>query len=823
MNPERWDRLKALFAEALTREASDRAAFVASLSGEDASVRTALLSLLDAHQEDDFLESPAFRMGSQPADADQPPPARVGPYAVVREIGRGGMGTVYLGVRADDEYEKKVAIKLVRGGFGQQDLRRRFRSERQILARLDHPNIAKLLDGGTTPDGTPYLVMDHVEGEPITAWAEKRSVPIAERLALFRSVCAAVQYAHQNLVVHRDLKPANVLVTPEGVPKLLDFGVAKLLDPQPAETGDAPTVEAMRAMTPDYASPEQARGEPVTILSDVYSLGVVLYELLSGQRPYKVTGTSAREIERVLCEQDPPRPSAKRPHLSADVDAIVLKAMSKEPERRYGSVEQFSADIGRYLDGAPVIARRSTAGYRLRRFAGRHKAVVSVAALLVLSLVLGVVGTTREARIADAQRKRAEKRFADVRKLANSLLFDIYGAVENLPGATAARQAIVTKALEYLRSLAQEAGDDAGLKRELAEAYQRVGDIQGSPFVANLGDTAGALASFRTALDIREALLAKDPGNVELARARNSSFDKISDVLSYTGDVGGALAELRRSQEGRERLAKEHPDDPKFRRDVAVGHLKLADVLSRTGNIPGALASMTTSRDILEAIAGSKPDDMRARRDLSVARNKLAEMLRLSGDLGLAATVLAQAIEDSKAILAREPDNAIAKRDLEISANKLGLVKFDAGDAAGAVAAHREALATAEALAAADALNKQGRMDIAFTENRLGRAQEKVRDSEGAMKSFRTANSVLEALLREDAKNSQTANELAKSLEGVARVLGGRGDFSGARPLIERALALREKQAVDDPKDVGVAEALAATRDLARRLSGRPR
>ncbi len=311
MTPENWDRLKSLFAEAIARDPAERSAFVSSLTGDDASVRTALLSLLDAHREDGFLESPAFRIGPHPADVEAPP-ARIGAYAVLREIGRGGMGTVYLAARADDEYEKKVAIKVVSSGLGHPELRRRFRSERQILARLEHPNIARLLDGGTTPEGLPYIVMEHVEGEAMTAWAERRGVPLAERLALFRSVCAAVQYAHQNLVVHRDLKPANILVTAEGVPKLLDFGVAKLLDADPSAP-EAATVEAMRVLTPDYASPEQARGEAVTVLSDVYSLGVVLYEVLSGARPYHVTGTTAREIERVLCEEEPPRPSATAP------------------------------------------------------------------------------------------------------------------------------------------------------------------------------------------------------------------------------------------------------------------------------------------------------------------------------------------------------------------------------------------------------------------------------------------------------------------------------------------------------------------------------
>ena len=523
MTPEHWERLKTLFTEALERDAADRPAFVASLKEEDAPVRTALLSLLDAHREDDFLESPAFRIGPIPEEIEAPP-ERVGPWAIVREIGRGGMGTVFLATRADAEYEKKVAIKFVQTGFGLPELRRRFRSERQILARLDHPNIAKLLDGGTTPAGTPYLVMDYIEGETITSWAESRDLPIPARLALFRSVCAAVHYAHQNLVVHRDLKPGNILVTKEGVPKLLDFGIAKLLDPDALGSPGDGTVEMTRLLTPDYASPEQAQGRPVTVLSDVYSLGVVLYELLAGQKPYRVTGTSAREIERVLCEEEPPKPSTKRPALAGDLDAIVLMAMRKEPERRYGSVDQLSADVGRYLERAPVLARGTALGYRLRRFVRRHRVPVAAATLAALGMTGGLVAYARQARLARAEAARAEVERAKAEQV-RAFLGKAFSSAD--PARGAGRQVTMAEVLDNASS--RLAGDLAGQPEVEASLRGTLGDTY-----LNLGLLHEAEREYRRALELA------GPDSAP-ARAR------LGQALSDQGRYKEAASELDRA------------------------------------------------------------------------------------------------------------------------------------------------------------------------------------------------------------------------------------------------------------------------------------
>src|SRR5450755_1386887 len=423
---ERWARVKELFEAAVDLDPNQRTALLEKECGGDEALRGEIESLLKSDERTDgFIEHPAFALPRDlfPDDVEEPFVGRqFGAYQLIREIGRGGLGAVYLAARADDEYRKEVAIKVIRRGLDTDDIIRRFRNERQILAQLDHPNIARLIDGGTTDDGLPYFVMEYVNGEPINVYCDANALPTTERLKLFRKVCAAVTYAHQNLVIHRDLKPSNILVTQEGEPKLLDFGIAKLLI-----TGDelfTQTIPALRVMTPEYASPEQVKGDKIMTTSDVYSLGVLLYELLTGQRPYRLKTRTPEEIARAITEQEPERPStaaSQRPDrnspqsanrnpkvLRGDLDNIVLMAMRKEPARRYASVGQFSEDIRRHLEGLPVRARKDTVAYRTSKIVNRHRIGVAAAALVLLSLVGGIVATLSEVQTARRERAKAE-------------------------------------------------------------------------------------------------------------------------------------------------------------------------------------------------------------------------------------------------------------------------------------------------------------------------------------------------------------------------------------------------------------------------------
>src|SRR5213080_2717377 len=525
VTPERWKQVEVVFEQALELPAGERAAFIQKNCEGDEELRREVESLLESHASAGrFIDQPDIFFREEDLKDDDTSVAAgqlIGAYRIVREIGRGGMGAVYLAERADEQYKKQVAIKLIKRGMDTDSVLRHFRNERQILAGFDHPNIARLFDGGTTDDGLPYFVMEYVEGLPINEYCAAHKVSLVERLKLFREVCAAVSYAHRHTVIHRDIKMSNILVTSDGTPKLLDFGIAKILQP-----GGGPealmTMTGVRPMTPEYASPEQVRGEPVTTASDVYSLGIILYELLVGRSPYRFTSRSPLDIAREITDTEPPRPStvvsnknqqseiSNQKLLRGDLDNIALMALRKEPERRYQSVEQLSDDIHRHLGNRPVLARKDTVRYRAAKFVQRNKVAVAAALLLLASLVAGLIATTWQAHRATVEKARAEKRFNDVRHLAHSVLFDYHDAVKNLPGATAVRERLVKDALAYLDSLNSEAASDPALQRELAAAYERVGDVRGEVYGASIGDMSGALDSYQKALRIREALVAAD-------------------------------------------------------------------------------------------------------------------------------------------------------------------------------------------------------------------------------------------------------------------------------------------------------------------------
>src|SRR5260370_2488627 len=361
--------------------------------------------------------------------------------------------------------------------------------------------------------------MEYIEGARITDYCKSHNLNIRQRLALFRQICSAVHYAHQRLVVHRDIKPSNILVAKDGAPKLLDFGIAKIVDSSAAGV-EGHTLTNLNPMTPEYASPEQIQGKVLTTATDIYSLGVLLYELLTGQKPYKTAEKTPHEVARLVCESEPQKPSTanagaakartqegRLEPISGDLDHIVLKAMRKEPAQRYASAEELSADIGNYLAGLPVQAREGSFRYRAGKFVARYKVATALSSALFVALVAGLIVVSWQVHVARVERARAQRRFNDVRKLANSLLFDIHDAIRDLPGSSPVRGQILQKAVEYLDSLSAEADKEPALLGELATAYERVGDLEGHAFT-NLGNTATGLTSYQKALRIREQLTA---------------------------------------------------------------------------------------------------------------------------------------------------------------------------------------------------------------------------------------------------------------------------------------------------------------------------
>jgi serine/threonine protein kinase len=653
LTPERWAQIRQIFDGALERSEVDRAAYLRVVCARDDDLRREVESLLSSHDSaGDFLDKPAASFSgttqtliSSGIDLQEYPPGhRVGAYELQRCIGRGGMGSVWLATRSDNEFKKQVAIKLVKRGMDTQEILRRFRLERQLLAGLTHPNIAALIDGGSTPDGLPYLVMEYVDGIRIDRYCEQHKSTITERLKLFRDVCAAVQYAHGNLVVHRDLKAGNILVTADGIPKLLDFGIAKLIRNEFDTLAAAETRPELRPMTLDYASPEQVRGEPITTATDVYSLGVLLYKLLTGKSPYGLAARSDSALRKAICEQEPLKPSAVvltdekavipeatqkidltheetrdkarrrlKKKLAGDLDMIVLMALRKEPLRRYASVEQFSGDIRRYLEGRPVIARSDTFGYRSARFLRRNAVAIAVATVASLTLLSATIIEQRSAARFAQQDSAAESRLKVIEAESLRQQGDLMDAYFHLAESQKAESQTAPAALETYRSALASAREfertHAGLptaSRFVTRAEIQVGnlapdealdlftdarsrldalaDTETSDYFAALEglgraqfrhrDLLAALASFSRALQIAER---QSSGSKEFNQASANFW--VGTVLAQNGENEAAAAKLRKAFELYRDLAGAHMNSTE---DSPAGYRKaLADVAAQ--------------------------------------------------------------------------------------------------------------------------------------------------------------------------------------------------------------------------------------------------
>jgi serine/threonine protein kinase len=612
---ERWRRVRALFDQAVELPAEGRRSFLDGLPEEERGLRGDVESLLaSADGLGDFLAAPAAEDAGLAAARV---PDAIGPYRVLRQIGAGGMGTVYLAERSDAEYRREVAIKVVQRGMGSDFILRRFRTERQILAALDHPNIARLFDGGTTEDGLPYFVMEHIVGEDLLAYAEARRLTVRERIALFREVCSAVAYAHQRLVVHRDLKPGNVIVTEEGVPKLLDFGLAKLLEPDSSGSGAEMTATGVRIFTPEYASPEQVRGGPVTTASDVYSLGVVLYRLLTGQSPYRVPTRSPEAISRAVLEQDPVRPSSATVSgaraLRGDLDTIVARALRKEPERRYGSAEQLSEDLRRYLEGLPVHARRGTLRYRTAKFVRRHTGGLAAAALLVLSLVGGLAASLWQMRQARHERDHAQLEAAKAREVTAFVrrLFESSGPRRMRGEKLSVQDVLQAGAARVDRELADQPELQASLLALLASVYIDMGAF----------DRAEPLAERSVAL--RERVLGPDhPVTAE-------SLTLLGTCRARRFDVEGARTVLRRAIAIRERAGL---------RDSA-----LAESLNRLGTLEREVRRLSDAEALIRRAVSIEEE--RQGPNLHKWLSNLAIVEEDLGNFGQAQRLLERALE----------------------------------------------------------------------------------------------------------------------------------------------------------------------------------
>jgi len=700
MDSERWHEVDRLFAAALDRPPAERPAFLDAACAGDPVLRREVERLLEADQAGSrFLESSPGELLRLVLDS-QEESGSLGPYRLLRKIGSGGMGTVYLARREDEHYQRDVAIKVLRSGLVTTEAFHRFIAERQILAHLEHPNIARLYDGGSTDDGRPYLVMELVEGVPVDQYCDRHQLTLEQRLVLFQKICAAVQYAHQSLLVHRDLKPANILITAEGEPKLLDFGIAKRLTPEPGGSLQE-TRTGLRMLTPSHASPEQVRGDAITTASDVYSLGVILYELLAGRSPYQITEGLPYEIERATCEQEPERPSAAlfRPEpqsaaeiaaarktrplplarrLRGDLDTIVLMALRKEPRRRYGSAAQLAEDLERHLQDLPVTARPDTLRYRARKFVRRHRtavaatiAVILLAAGSVASLVIQgrqVVKERDKARYAlsflvdtfkqaDPYHTQGERLTAreildqGANRISRELtgqpdvqaaVMDAIGDVDLGLGRYDAAEPLLNRSLALRRQVFGPAS------LEVAESLEHLAGLR-----EERTDLAGAESHLRHALAIRRRRQGDD---LAVARTLNA-LGKILAEKGVSPEVSPQIEALHR-----EALAIARRVEGPAGLTVAETLLALADLQRAQGSYAGAERLFREGLDVEQKALGDR--DPRLWRD----RTRLGDTLIEAGKFKEAETVLRQCQEVQRKLLGREhPDVASSLGSLAVA------------------------------------------------------------------------------------------------------------------------------------------------------------
>ncbi|MEM1176865.1 MAG: protein kinase [Acidobacteriota bacterium] len=757
-----WLRLKGLFNEALDLPPNARGDFVDSVRRETPTLADDLVSLLSSHEETGtlFAETAAQLVAGAQDPADAPPDPHaligttVGQFRLNKLIGQGGMGAVYLASRTDG-FDQQVAIKLVQGSDPRPLTRQRFLDERQILAHLAHPNIAHLLDGGALEDpeqslDVPYLVMEYIEGEPIDTYCASERLPFRDRLKLLATVCSAVHFAHQKLIVHRDLKPGNILVTADGAPKLLDFGIAKLLNPDqtPAE---GRTRAAQAPMTPEFASPEQFLGEPASTASDIYSLGVLGHYLLVGHSPYRTVGPTLAELSRVVCTQDCETPSNRlddvpdgglegfaesadelRRRLSGDIDAILLKALAKDPMARYASAADLALDIERHLDGLPVRARGDHFPYVASRWLVRRRGWVAAGALVLLSLAGGVGVALQQARVATQERARAEQRFNDVRRLANDFLFDFHDAIADLPGSTEAREMVVSRAFTYLELLADAKNNEPGLRLELADAYVRVGDVQGQPGKASLGDTRGALHSYQKALAMLDAL----DGSVEpqvVDGRRVVALRRIGQLLRLQGDAPAAEQTLRDGLELADELRPKLTEPADLERlDLESSEIwvALGRLLYNARRLEEANDAYASALEIRRRRVGGDPDNLIWRNRLAAAYTRAGDPYLVSGDLQQAIASYRNALDIDAELVELEPHNRDFAHSLMGDHSSLATAFVETGEPQRALLHLTDAIDIGERLVAADSrdvralrsisiLNSQ-HSDVLFALDRFG-------------------------------------------------------------------------------------------------------
>jgi serine/threonine protein kinase/tetratricopeptide (TPR) repeat protein len=735
LSPDQWKALSPYLDQALAMNDDVRAAWLSSLGEQDPALAAQLGALLDEHRvlaQEGFLENRRWALPNSTGLAGQ----TLGPYTLISQIGQGGMGSVWLGRRSDGRFERKAAVKFVNIALAGPATEERFKREGSILGRLTHPHIAELLDAGISSDGQPYLILEYVDGTTIDKYCDQHKLDLEARVRLFLDVLAAVAHAHANLIVHRDIKPSNVLVTTGGEVKLLDFGIAKLLEGE-GQTGAATflTHEGGSALTPQYAAPEQVTGQPVTTATDVYALGVLLYLLFTGQHPTGPGPHSPAELVRAIVETEPARasgtiasaddktiaekrgttPEKLQRQMRGDLDTIVGKALKKNPQERYASVTGFAGDLQRYLKHEPISARPDTFAYRTAKFLRRNRTVVALTTIAI-ALVIGSLSTGLW--IANRERKAAERRFAQVRQLANKFIA-LDQDIRGVPGSTKVRMEMVTDSLEYLTSLGSDVSGDRDLALEIAYAYVRVAHVQGDPTSPNLGQFAEAEASLNNASRFVDPVLSKDSTNPRaLFVATTIAHDRMI-LADNRGDQAEELKDAATTAALIERFMSTRPVEFRDLYSMRYFYVNIAGTYIDGRNFHDAIRYCQRALEI--AVPGPRANDLRgsALEVLGLARWQ-------SGDLDGALETALESIALKKHEAEAAGGHASLRINLANGYDLEGMIlgRADAEPSLGrspeALAEFQKALDIAEDLAQKDANDFLGRHHVAIASLEIG-------------------------------------------------------------------------------------------------------
>lgn len=707
-------------------------------------------------------------------------PEHIGPYRILSTLGEGGMGIAYLAERDDGVYQHRVAVKVLKDTSHSPGLLKRFQNERQVLAGLDHPYIARLIDGGTTTSGQPYYAMEYVAGEPLTQYAQSRDLGLRERLLLFEAICDAVSAAHRQLVVHGDIKPANILIREDGSPKLLDFGLARIIQPLASDV-----TMSMVLLTPGYASPEQVRGERLSTSTDIYSLGVLLFELLTGKRPYGKETSSPLDLCRAICDDTPVKPSAAATiprigprQLRGDLDHIVLKALRKSPDERYATAAELRSDIQRHLDGFPVEAARGSTLYHLRKFVIRRRWLVAAVAII---LALATVATWRIWRAE----KIAELRFNQVRQLAHSVVFDMHDAIQELPGSTMARKMLIERALEYLKALEATSGRNRDLELELARAYTKIGTVQAAAASASLEDCAAGIQNLEHARSLLHEILKRSSSDEDAISALIDADLQAANVHSRRGEMTNWKLLRSEATELLNDMAARHKDQPMWRLRALTA---IATTFDGEHNPAAALKAY---QDVLAAAAQvtSNPETL-----LLQARTErdVAEEWQALGNKQEALDHQLAAQQIFQVLLAASPDNTRFKLESSWTFTETGFLEHDSHNERAAMADFSRGLQLLKSIASADPGNHLARLEIGKLEMVASTTEELAVSPRRASEDLRDAIAIFSDTLNQDSTNDDVRIHLAQSefMYGDLQVRMAHGRCSAGIGAYRRALGM---------------------------------